>query len=51
MEKFQTNRENLEKLPGVGRKTANVILNTIFMRPVIAVDTHIFRLVQVSSIF
>ena len=38
------NRENLEKLPGVGRKTANVILNTIFKEPVIAVDTHIFRL-------
>ena len=34
----------LESFPGVGRKTANVILNTIFMRPVIAVDTHIFRL-------
>ena len=37
-------RENLENLPGVGRKTANVILNTIFKEPVIAVDTHIFRL-------
>tara|TARA_B110000014_G_scaffold257921_1_gene243249 strand:- start:3291 stop:3929 length:639 start_codon:yes stop_codon:yes gene_type:complete len=37
-------RENLEDLPGVGRKTANVILNTIFKKPVIAVDTHIFRL-------
>ena len=34
----------LESLPGVGRKTANVILNTIFGDPVIAVDTHIFRL-------
>ncbi|MDC0423268.1 endonuclease III [Methylophilaceae bacterium] len=34
----------LEGLPGVGRKTANVILNTIFGDPVIAVDTHIFRL-------
>ena len=31
-------------MPGVGRKTANVILNTIFKEPVIAVDTHIFRL-------
>jgi len=39
-----SNRENLENLPGVGRKTANVILNTIFKEPVIAVDTHIFRL-------
>lgn len=37
------NREALEKLPGVGRKTANVILNTYFGEPVIAVDTHIFR--------
>ncbi|OFZ67332.1 MAG: endonuclease III [Betaproteobacteria bacterium RBG_16_56_24] len=37
-------REELEALPGVGRKTANVILNTAFGQPVIAVDTHIFRL-------
>jgi len=37
-------RAALEALPGVGRKTANVILNTIFHDPVIAVDTHIFRL-------
>lgn len=36
-------REELEQLPGVGRKTANVILNTCFKQPVIAVDTHIFR--------
>lgn len=36
-------RESLEKLPGVGRKTANVILNTAFGEPTIAVDTHIFR--------
>jgi endonuclease-3 len=36
-------REALEKLPGVGRKTANVVLNTAFGEPVIAVDTHIFR--------
>ena len=36
-------RELLEKLPGVGRKTANVILNTAFGEPTIAVDTHIFR--------
>ncbi len=36
-------REQLEKLPGVGRKTANVILNTAFGEPTIAVDTHIFR--------
>ena len=37
------NREALESLPGVGRKTANVILNTAFGEPTIAVDTHIFR--------
>jgi endonuclease-3 len=37
------NREALEKLPGVGRKTANVVLNTAFGQPTIAVDTHIFR--------
>jgi|TARA_R110000851_G_scaffold137371_1_gene273239 endonuclease III len=37
-------REALEALPGVGRKTANVILNTVFKHPVMAVDTHIFRL-------
>jgi endonuclease-3 len=37
------NREALESLPGVGRKTANVVLNTAFGQPTIAVDTHIFR--------
>ncbi len=37
-------REELEGLPGVGHKTANVILNTAFGKPTIAVDTHIFRL-------
>jgi endonuclease-3 len=37
-------REALEALPGVGRKTANVILNTAFGQPTIAVDTHIFRI-------
>jgi len=36
-------REALQKLPGVGRKTANVVLNVLFNRPTIAVDTHIFR--------
>lgn len=36
-------REELEALPGVGRKTANVVLNTAFGNPTIAVDTHIFR--------
>lgn len=37
-------REALEALPGVGRKTANVVMNTVFGQPTIAVDTHIFRL-------
>ena len=36
-------REDLEALPGVGRKTANVVLNTAFGQPTVAVDTHIFR--------
>lgn len=39
-------REALESLPGVGRKTANVILNTAFGLPTIAVDTHIFRVAR-----
>lgn len=38
-----SNRQALEALPGVGRKTANVILNTAFGQPTMAVDTHIFR--------
>lgn len=38
------NREALESLPGVGRKTANVVLNTAFGHPTMAVDTHIFRI-------
>lgn len=41
--KVPDNRLSLEALPGVGRKTANVILNTVFAEPTIAVDTHIFR--------
>lgn len=44
------NREALEKLPGVGRKTANVVLNTAFRQPVIAVDTHIFRVANRTKI-
>jgi endonuclease-3 len=40
------NREALEALPGVGRKTANVVLNTAFKIPVVAVDTHILRVAQ-----
>ena len=47
LEKFKgeipRNREDLESLPGVGRKTANVVLNTAFGEPTMAVDTHIFR--------
>ena len=38
------NRAELEALPGVGRKTANVVLNTLYGEPTIAVDTHLFRL-------
>lgn len=41
--KVPRNREALEELPGVGRKTANVVLNVAFGEPTIAVDTHIFR--------
>jgi len=44
------NRAALEKLPGVGRKTANVILNTAFRQPVMAVDTHIFRVANRTGI-
>jgi len=43
-------REALETLPGVGRKTANVILNTAFGEPTIAVDTHIFRVANRTGI-
>ncbi|PKM36154.1 MAG: endonuclease III [Gammaproteobacteria bacterium HGW-Gammaproteobacteria-10] len=44
------NRDELEALPGVGRKTANVILNTAFGHPTIAVDTHIFRVANRTRI-
>lgn len=43
-------RDALEKLPGVGRKTANVVLNTAFGEPTIAVDTHIFRVANRTGI-
>lgn len=43
-------REELESLPGVGRKTANVVLNTAFGQPTIAVDTHIFRVCNRTGI-
>ena len=48
--KVPDNREALEALPGVGRKTANVILNTAFGHPTIAVDTHIFRVANRTNI-
>jgi endonuclease-3 len=41
--KIPNNRNDLEKLPGIGRKSANVILNTLFGESVIAVDTHVLR--------
>jgi endonuclease-3 len=44
------NREALEALPGVGRKTANVVLNTAFRQPTVAVDTHIFRVANRTGI-
>jgi len=48
--KVPEKREALEALPGVGRKTANVILNTAFKQPTIAVDTHIFRVSNRTNI-
>ncbi len=48
--KVPRSREALEALPGVGRKTANVILNTAFGEPTIAVDTHIFRVANRTGI-
>ena len=45
-----SNREDLESLSGVGRKTANVILNTAFGQPTIAVDTHIFRVANRTGV-
>lgn len=44
------NRAQLEALPGVGRKTANVVLNTAFGQPTMAVDTHIFRVANRTNI-
>jgi endonuclease-3 len=48
--KVPREREALERLPGVGRKTANVVLNIAFGEPTIAVDTHIFRVANRSGI-
>lgn len=43
-------REELEALPGVGRKSANVVLNELFGKPTIAVDTHVLRLAKIMKI-
>lgn len=48
--KVPENRDDLESLPGVGRKTANVILNTAFGQPTMAVDTHVFRVANRTRI-
>ncbi|GBE07297.1 endonuclease III [bacterium BMS3Bbin11] len=48
--KVPATRAELEALPGVGRKTANVVLNTAFGEPTIAVDTHIFRIANRTGI-
>ncbi len=48
--KVPADRESLEKLPGVGRKTANVVLNVAFGEPTMAVDTHIFRVANRTGI-
>lgn len=45
-----TDRAALEALPGVGRKTANVVLNTAFRQPAMAVDTHIFRVSNITGL-
>lgn len=54
LDKYQgevpSTREQLQELPGVGRKTANVVLNTAFGQPTIAVDTHIFRVSNRTNI-
>ena len=48
--KVPETRKELEALPGVGRKTANVVLNTAFGQPTIAVDTHIYRVANRTAI-
>lgn len=48
--KVPSTREELESLPGVGRKTANVVLNTAFGKPTMAVDTHIFRVANRTNL-
>ncbi|MCR5224660.1 MAG: endonuclease III [Alphaproteobacteria bacterium] len=48
--KVPSNREDLESLAGVGRKTANVVMNILFNKPTIAVDTHVLRLSKILGI-
>ena len=48
--KVPNSRDDLESLPGVGRKTANVVLNELFGQPTIAVDTHVLRLSNILGI-
>lgn len=48
--KVPQTREELQALPGVGRKTANVVLNTAFRQPTVAVDTHLFRVANRTGI-
>jgi endonuclease-3 len=48
--KVPAEREALEKLPGVGRKTANVVMNVAFGHPTIAVDTHVFRVANRTGV-
>ncbi|MBE6447594.1 MAG: endonuclease III [Alphaproteobacteria bacterium] len=48
--KVPNSRNELESLPGVGRKTANVVLNELFSQPTIAVDTHVLRLSNILGI-
>ena len=48
--KVPRNRDALQALPGVGRKTANVVLNTVFGEPTIAVDTHVFRVANRTNL-
>ena len=49
-DRCRDDREALEALPGVGRKTANVVLNVAFGEPTIAVDTHIFRVANRTAL-
>ena len=48
--KVPSNRDDLESLAGVGRKTANVVMNALFNQPTIAVDTHVLRLSKILGL-